>query len=31
MLIYILKDKIEAIAFCVFILSNETENAKCVF
>lgn len=30
-LIYILKDQIEAIAFCPFVLSNEIGDSKCIF
>lgn len=31
LLIYILKDQVEAIAFCPFIFSNETKNSKYIF
>ena len=31
LLIYTLRDQIEAIAFCPFMLSGKTDHLKCVF
>lgn len=31
LLIYILNDQTEAIAYCPFILNNDTEDSKCIF